>query len=77
MGILGFKPLEISGSSRYFKIFSRQASTIDLLNNSVVDRLLDSDNILKGDEKIFRDILKFIDTFLGTKFLTKDGLNIL
>lgn len=77
MGILGFKPLEISGSSRYSKIFSRQSSTIDLLNSSVIDRLLDSENVLKGDEKIFRDILKFIDTFLGTKFLTKDGLNTL
>lgn len=77
MGILGFKPLEITGSSRYDKIFSRQSSTVNLINDSVVNRLLYNKTSLKGDEKIFRDVINFIDTFLGTNFLTKDGLSIL
>ena len=76
MGILGHKPLNITGSLRFSKIFDRSQSTIDLLNTNVTNRIL-SNKDLKGDEKIFRDIVKFIDTFLGTKFLTKDGLSVL
>lgn len=75
MGILDSKPIEIKFSNpRMAQIFDPSNTNIDLISKQSVDRLVSGQN-LSEDERMFRDVLQFVDSFLGTKLLSVDGLN--
>lgn len=75
MGILDFKPIDIKFSNpRMAQIFDSSNTSIDLISKQSIDRLVSGQN-LSEDEKMFRDVLQFVDSFLGTKLLSVDGLN--
>ena len=61
--------------NRIFYLFGED-SPIDLSSNSQRRRLLydDLSNLLTEDEQLFKQVLKFIDKRLPTKFLSEDGL---
>lgn len=75
MGILDSKSISIKFSNpRITQIFKPENTSIDLISKQSIDRIV-SGQSLSEDEKIFRDVLEFIDSFLGTQFLSIDGLN--
>lgn len=78
MGILSSKPIKITFSNpRLNTIFDQKDSTIDLISESSINRILQLGNnpsALSSDEKLFRDTIQLIDDYLGTDFLSKDGL---
>lgn len=75
LGILDATPITIKFSNpRMGQLFDPGNATIDLISKQSIDRLVAGSN-LSEDEKMFRDVLEFVDSFLGTKLLSVDGLN--
>lgn len=58
---------------RVYELFGED-SPIDLSQNGQRNRLLSDDDNLTEDEQLFKEVLRFIDTRLLTKFLSEDGL---
>lgn len=75
MGILDAQDINIKFSNpRMKEILHPTDNTIDLISKTSIEHLLNGTD-LSEDEQLFKDVLNFIDSFLGLKLLTSDGLN--
>ena len=73
-GILSPKNISLTFSNpRIQEIFSSLNETIDLVKQDSIQKIIEGRDLTE-DEQLFRDIIEFIDSFLDTNFLTKDGL---